>query len=204
MRVCATKILKAIFLNSLIALVLPLGAEGAGGAAELDILRGIAASPEATMRDLCDIVIIQRGELEKYPDAAKRCDAVAEQKIYGFSKGDIPLIMPVTAGAASKAAINAHRLEKSVMFLLTGLEWYAVQSAEHLGLVKAKTAHFKKLSGEELLALFEIAMQQAESSAAWQKPANPYEVFGASSYEELNQAYDKMTETGKEPTKTKK
>jgi len=183
---------------------LPLSAESASGAAELDILRGIAASPEATMRDLCDLVIIQRGELEKYPEASKRCGALAAQNIYGFSKGDIPLIMPVTAGAASKAAINAHGLEKSVMFMLTGLEWYAVQSAEHLGLVKPRTAHFKKLSGEELLAIFEIALNQAENRANWQKPQNPYEIFGANSYEELNKTYDAQTESGKAPEKNKK
>ncbi len=171
---------------------------------ELDILRGIAVSPEATMADLCNVILIQRGELDKYPDKTKRCEAVAERKIYAFAKNDIPLIMPVTAGAASKAAINAHGLEKSVFFALTGFEWYAVQSAEHLGLVKAKTAHYKKLSGEELLAIFEIAYDQAAARANWQKPVNPYEPFGGDSYDEIDKAYDKMTETGKEPTKTKK
>lgn len=171
---------------------------------ELEILRGIAATPEANMADLCAVILIQRGELEKYPDAASGCAAVSEQKIYVFSKDDIPLIMPVTAGAASKAAINAHGLEKTLLFALTGFEWYAVQAAEHLGLVKAKTAPGKKLSGEELLAIFEIAFGQAEEKAAWQKPKNPYEVFGVNSYEELNKAYDKMTESEKIPEKKKK
>ncbi len=171
---------------------------------ELDILRGIAVSSEATMADLCNLIIIQRGELEKYPEAGKRCKAISEQKIYKFASDDIPLLMPVTAGAASKAAINAHGLEKSLLFALTGLEWYAVQSAEHLGLVKTKTAPTKKLTGEELLAIFEIALIQAESKANWQKPANPYEVFGASSYEELNKAYDSATDAGKVPEKNKK
>ncbi|AFM13795.1 hypothetical protein Turpa_3156 [Turneriella parva DSM 21527] len=193
------------FVSALLAaFVQPVHSEGGAGALELEILRGVAVSPAATMRDLCDIVLIQRGELEKYPQAASRCEAVAAQKIYEFSKGDIPLIMPVTAGAASKAAINAHGLEKSFMFALTGLEWYAVQSAEHLGLVKARTAHYKKLSGEELLAIFEIAFDQAEAKSKWQKPVNPYEPFGGNSYEEINKAYEKMTETGKEPTKNKK
>jgi hypothetical protein len=171
---------------------------------ELTILRGIASAPEATMADLCDIITIQRGELEKYPDRAKRCAAVSEQKVYPFAQDDIPLIMPVTAGAASKAAINAHRLEKSLLFSITGLEWYAVQSAEHLGLLRPKTAHQKKLSGAELLAVFENANNQAESQADWQKPKNPYEDFGATSYDELNQAYDKMTDSGKDPEKKQK
>lgn len=171
---------------------------------ELTILRGIASAPEATMADLCDIITIQRGELEKYPDRSSRCAAVAERKFYRFAKEDIPMIMPVTAGAASKAAINTHGLEKSVLFMLTGLEWYAVQSAEHLGLVKSKTGHLKILSGQELLAIFEIAHNQAEAKANWQKPQNPYEVFGGNTYDEINKAYDKMTETGKEPAKTKK
>ncbi len=187
-----------------IAFVLCLLLARSAFADELDILRGIAVATEANMADLCNIILIQRGELDKYPDATKRCGAVAEHKIYTFSKDDIPLIMPVTAGAASKAAINAHGLEKSLFFALTGFEWYAVQSAEHLGLVKAKTAHYKKLSGEELLAIFEIAYDQAEAKANWQKPVNPYEPFGGNSYAEINKVYDKMTETGKEPTKNKK
>lgn len=170
---------------------------GNASADELDILRGIAVSPEATMADLCNIIIIQRGELEKYPDAGQRCKAISEKKIYKFANDDIPLIMPVTAGAASKAAINAHGLEKSLLFMLTGLEWYAVQSAEHLGLVKTKTSPTKKLKGEELLAIFEIANGQAETKATWQNPKNPYEVFGVKSYEELNKAYEKETEREK-------
>lgn len=171
---------------------------------ELDLLRGIAAAPQATMDDVCTIVIIQRGELNKYADAASRCRAISDQKIYKFSAKDIPLLMPATAGAVTKAAINAHGLEKTLLFALTGFEWYAVQAAESLGLVKAKTAHSKKLTGEELLAIFEIAHEQAEVKAAWQNPKNPYEVFGVSSYEELNKAYDKMTEAGKAPEKKKK
>ncbi|MFO1470852.1 MAG: hypothetical protein U1F27_07450 [Turneriella sp.] len=171
---------------------------------ELDLLRGIAAAPEATMDDVCTIVVIQRGELDKHADAASRCKAINDQKIYRFSAEDIPLLMPATAGAATKAAIYAHGLEETLLFALTGLEWYAVQAAEHLGLVKAKTAHNKKLSGAELLAIFEIALEQAEAKAAWRNPKNPYEVFGVKSYEELNQAYDKMTESGEAPEKKKK
>lgn len=176
----------------------------AENARELDLLRGIAAASQATMDDVCTIIIIQRGELNKYADGETRCKAISDQKIYKFSPEDIPLLMPATAGAAAKAAIHAHGLEKTLLFALTGLEWYAVQAAESLGLVKAKTAHHKKLSGAELLAIFEIALEQAEAKAAWQTPKNPYEVFGVNSYEELNQAYDKMTESGKAPEKKKK
>ncbi|MFZ5628071.1 MAG: hypothetical protein ACOY5B_03010 [Spirochaetota bacterium] len=174
------------------------------GESELEALRMIAATPEAQMSDLCTLILIQRGELDKFPESKKRCEAVEALRIYRFNKDDLPLLTPVTAGAASKAAINAHGLEKSLMFSLTGLEWYAIQNAEHLGLLKPKTAAFKKLSGEELVAIFENALLQSESKANWNKPGNPYEVFGVQSYEELNKAYDSVTESGKAPEKNKK
>ena len=134
-------------------------AEGnSAGERELEALRMITATPEAQMSDLCTLILIQRGELDKFPESRKRCEAIEALKIYRLNKDDLPLLTPDTAGAASKAAINAHGLEKSLMFSLTGLEWYAVQNAENLGLVKPKTASYKKLSGEELVAIFENAL----------------------------------------------
>lgn len=165
----------------------------ANGVSELEILRGIAAAEEANLSDLCDLVLLQRGEIAKHPDKRQRCKVLTELKIYNFSKISIPLIEPVTAGAAAKAAIMAHGLERTVMFAITGFEWYAVQNAEHLGLLPSKTAASKPLSGAELLAVFEKAARLADEKHAWGNPANPYEPFGVNSYEELNKAYDQKS-----------
>lgn len=160
---------------------------------ELEMLRGIAAAETANLTDLCDLILLQRGEIARYPDKKQRCNAVTELKIHNLSKVEIPLIEPVTAGAAAKAAIRAHGLERSLLFALTGFEWYAVQNAEELGLLPAKTPVGKALSGEELLAVFEKAQQLADEKREWNKPKNPYAPFGVNSYEELNKAYDDAT-----------
>jgi hypothetical protein len=162
-----------------------------GGERELSLLRSVAAAPIATLHDLCAVIVIQRGELSRYTDSREFCGAVESLKIYSFSVNDLPLLTPVTAGAASKAAINTHRLEKTIMFLVTGLEWYAVQNAEALGLLPAKTPFAKQLSGAELLAIMEIAYRQAEARDTWGVKKNPYEAFGATSYEELDNKYGK-------------
>lgn len=178
------RILTALFI------VASLAAEGAD---ELNLLRGIAAAGQANLSDLCDLVLLQRGDIAKYPQKKERCKVVTDLKIYNLAKIAIPLIEPVTAGAAAKAAIQAHALEKSLLFKLTGFEWYAVQNAEELGLLPAKTPVGKVLSGEELLAVFEKAMLLANERENWGKPENPYAEFGVNTYQELNEAYDKAS-----------
>lgn len=169
-------------------------AEETSASAELDTLRGIAVSPKATYSDLCNIVMIQRGEFEKFETAVERCENLTKDGIYNFEKiGDV-LNTPVTSGAAAKVAINAHGLEKSIMFLVTRMEWYAVQNAEALDLLPAKTRAGRGLSGEELLGLMEKAAALSAEKAQWAQAQNPYEDFGAKSYEELDKAYQEQAD----------
>lgn len=177
--------------------------EETSASAELDTLRGIAVSPKAMYSDLCNIVMIQRGEFEKFETAVERCEYLTKEGIYNFEKiGDV-LNTPVTSGAAAKVAINTNDLEKSILFLVTRMEWYAVQNAEALDILPAKTRVGRGLSGEELLGLMEKAAALSAEKAQWAQPQNPYEDFGAKSYEELDKAYQDQAdpETDKKPAK---
>ena len=177
--------------------------EETSASAELDTLRGVAVSPKATYSDLCNIVMIQRGEFEKFETAVERCEHLTKEGIYNFEKiGDV-LNTPVTSGAAAKVAINAHGLERSVMFFITRMEWYAVQNAEALDILPVKTRMGRGLSGEELLGLMEKAAALSAEKTQWAKPQNPYDDFGVKSYEELDKAYQEQAdpETDKKPAK---
>jgi len=158
---------------------------------ELDTLRAIAARDKATMADLCNALAVQRGELANFATTFERCENLTAQGIYNFAKVSDLAATEVTLGNAMVAALNANNVEKTMMFRLTRLEWYAMQNAEGLQLVKPKSIAAKKLSGRELLGLLEKAHAAAGDKAEWGNEKNPYEVFGVKSYKELSENDEK-------------
>lgn len=164
-------------------------ASDATDAAELETLRSIGVANVAMVADLCDLVTIDLEEMQAFETATDRCDYLAERGIISLSGVDDIYSAPATHGAVAKAAILTFELERSLMFRLTGTEWYAVQNAETLEIVPEFTKSAKTMSGEELLAIMGKARELAEERDDWGIEKNVYEEFGYSTYEEVDQNY---------------
>lgn len=154
---------------------------------ELSALRAITVTKKATFSDLCKIVLIHRNELEKYNTDEERCARLAELKIYDTTSVGHIHLKPVTKGAVAKAVLNLYNLEKTLLFRLTGIEWYAIQNAEILSLIEKGSNSWDNLSGEELVTIMDIAMQRAQEQSTWMLPKNPYKEFGFETYPEMEQ-----------------
>jgi len=157
--------------------------------AELETLRSIGVANMATVADLCNVITLDRGDFAEFETADDRCAHLTELNVLNTSAIEDVYAVPVTYGTASKAAILTFELERSLMFRLTGLEWYAVQNAETLQIIPEYTKSSKTLSGEELLAMMGKAREMAEEKEYWEIERNVYEDFGHSTYQELEESY---------------
>ncbi len=163
---------------------------------ELSAIRAITVTKKATFSDLCKIVLIHRGELEKYPTDEERCARVAELGIYNTKSVDYIHLTPLRKGAVAKAAINLHKLETTLLFQLLNWEWYAIQNAEALGIIEKGSNTWDELSGEELIITMDLALAKAMEKDGWMKEKNPYKEFGFDSYQDM----DKKTKPEPKPT----
>ncbi|MFO1469712.1 MAG: hypothetical protein U1F27_01575 [Turneriella sp.] len=152
---------------------------------ELSTIRAITVTKRATFGDLCKIVLIQRNELEKYVTDEERCARLAELGIYNTKSVDHIHLTPLRRGAVAKAAINHHQLETTLLFQLTGWEWYALQNAETLGLIEKGSNTWDEISGEELVTIMDLGLARAAETQNWMKEKNPYKEFGFNSYQEM-------------------
>ena len=152
---------------------------------ELSTIRAITVTKKATFGDLCKIVLIQRNELEKYATDEERCARLAELGIYNTKSVDHIHLTPLRRGAVAKAVINHHQLETTLLFQLTGWEWYALQNAETLGLIEKGSNTWDEISGEELVTIMDLGLARAAEAQGWMKEKNPYKEFGFDSYQEM-------------------
>ncbi len=152
---------------------------------EMAAVRALQVKPRATYADACRIVLLQRGEYARYATDADRCTRVTELGILKTAGIKDIYAENLTLGAAAKAAINAHGLQKSFMFRLTGWSWYALQNAEGLGLVADGLSASDGITGAELMSLMDEALAQADEVKNWNSEENPYREFGYETYEEM-------------------
>ncbi|MBV6492092.1 MAG: hypothetical protein LDLANPLL_00083 [Turneriella sp.] len=153
---------------------------------ELSAIRAITVTKKATFSDLCKIVLIHANQLEKYATDEERCARVKELSVYDTASVDHIHLMPLTKGAALKAAINLHGLEKTLTFRLLGWEWYAMQNGEALGLIEKGSNSWDTISGEELINVMDAAMAKAAEKKGWMQEKNPYKEFGFDSYKDMD------------------
>ena len=152
---------------------------------ELAAARALQVKGRATYADACRIILLQRGEFSNYATDGDRCNRVTQLGILDTSGIKDIYNEGLTLGAGAKAAINAHGLEKSLLFRLTGWSWYALQNAEGLGLVPEGLSAGDGLTGAELMSLMDEALAQAEEMRSWNSEENPYREFGHETYEEM-------------------
>ncbi len=151
---------------------------------EMAAVRAIQVRSKATYADLCRIILLQRAEFLRFKTDAERCDFVSSLGLLSLGDKD-PYATPVTLGVTLKSAIYAHSLEQSLMLRLTGWSWYALQSAEALGIVPEGSSVSDEISGAELMQIMDEALNLSEEVKDWNKPENPYREFGHETYEEM-------------------
>lgn len=164
---------------------------------ELSTLRAITVTRKATFSDLCKIVLIQRGELEKYSTDKDRCARIAELGIYDTSSVDYVHLKPLSYGATAKALLNAHGIQKTLMFLLTRSEWYALQNAEAEGLIPPGANAWDTITGEDLVTFMDEALAHSAEKETWMQKKNPYNEFGFETYKEMEENARKGSEAAK-------
>jgi hypothetical protein len=152
---------------------------------EMAAVRALQVKARATYADACRIVLLQRGEFARYTTDGDRCARVHELGILKTSGIKDIYSENLTLGAAAKTAINAHGLQKSLMFRLTGWSWYALQNAEGLGLIADGLSASDGITGGELMNLMDEALAQADEVKNWNAEENPYKEFGYDTYEEM-------------------
>jgi len=152
---------------------------------ELAAVRSLQIKPRATYADLCRIILLQKGSFSKFQTDAERCKFTSEQDFADVPSNKDIYQTPVTLGAAASAALKAHNLEKSILFKITGMDWYALQNAEALGLVGDSTSAGDEMSGNELIVLMDEALEMANLAASWNEEENPYKDFGHENYENM-------------------
>lgn len=155
---------------------------------ELSAIRAIAVTKKATFSDLCKIVLIHRDELAKYPTDEERCERLAELGIYNTKSIDYIHLTPLKKGAVAKAAINLYKLERTLLFNLTGWEWYAIQNGEATGIVEKGSNSWDELSGEELITIMDLSLARATEQSGWMKEKNPFKEFGFDSYQQMDKS----------------
>ena len=152
---------------------------------ELAAVRALQVKARATYADACKIILLQRGEFGKFTTDIDRCNRVSDLGILHTGHIKDIYLEKLSVGAAAKAAINAHGLEKSLLFRLTGWSWYALQNAEGLGLIAEGLSSGDGLTGSELMGLMDEALAQADETRSWNSEENPYREFGHETYEEM-------------------
>lgn len=170
---------------------------------ELKRVRDILSSPHATYQDAFDLALIQRGEYEKFASAEARRERISELGIYPAAKKITDAeTAPISRGAVSKIVLKMHDLDKGIMFSLTGAEMYAMKDLQALSIMPIKFAFMHRLSGTELIGVFDAALAEAEKKATWGQEENPYKAFGFSSYAEMEKGTAKRMEEEKSTQKS--
>lgn len=153
--------------------------------AEMAAMRALQIKSRASYADLCRIILLQTGEFSKFKTDAERCSHVQKKEYVDLSGVSDIYTDPVTISVAATAALEVHNLEKSLMYAITGMRWYALQNAEALGLVPEGASVGDQLSGNDLIVLMDEALEEANLVRSWNDDENPYKEFGYDTYDAM-------------------
>lgn len=136
-------------------------------APELEIYRTILDSPLASYQHLADLVIMQRGEFDKYPSKKDRVKRVAEVETFDMTDIADPSNEVVRRGAVSKAIMNHYKINRGLIFMLTGAERYAIKDLQNEGLMKSQVSEFSRISGGQLIGIFNYVERKTAEINDW-------------------------------------
>ncbi|HRP70996.1 MAG TPA: hypothetical protein PLY93_15850 [Turneriella sp.] len=125
---------------------------------EMDAYRAILTRPTATRQDLYDLVAMQDGVFEKYPQAAERNRYLSQKGITIKEETNTE----VSRGEVAKVTLQHFNLEKGILFWLTGWEFYALRDIQQLDIMQQKFTVHQALSGKQLIGIWSTAVATAE------------------------------------------
>jgi len=158
---------------------------------EFSLMDKIVKKKVASFQDLADVVIMQRGEFDKYKTSEARIKRLKDMKVYDMAELIEPDMTPLTRGTVSNIAIVNNSLEKGFMFWLTGADYYAMKDAQSLRLMNKKYSWNHYISGKEMVSILDKAIDMKKNIKDWGKKENPYADYGFDSYDKLSDATEK-------------
>ncbi|MBV6494098.1 MAG: hypothetical protein LDLANPLL_02124 [Turneriella sp.] len=125
---------------------------------EMDAYRAILTRTTATRQDLYDLVAMQDGVFEKYPQTDERNRYLSQKGITIKKETNIE----VSRGEVAKVTLQYFNLEKGMLFWLTGWEFYALRDIQQLDIMQPKFTSHQTLSGKQLIGIWSTAASTAE------------------------------------------
>lgn len=137
----------------------------AGDTSEMGVYRTIVGREIAIRQDAADLLAMQAGEFDSLGTPEKRLkNAVDKKWLRDASAGE-----ELSRGEAAKAIMLYFRLDKGIMFTITGWERYALFDVQENGIMQGKFSAGQVMSGEQLAGMFNAAEDFRQTRENWGK-----------------------------------
>ncbi|MBN8219305.1 MAG: hypothetical protein J0L53_00195 [Spirochaetes bacterium] len=138
-------------------------AHAADKAHEMERYRQIASKSSVTVQDMVDLLLMARGEFEKYHDEAKRFE-------HARSEGWVRHGSPVTAldrGTLAFALMMNYNITRGWLFRLTRFNRYALRDVQEAGILSPRFSEGNLVSGAQLIGAISAAEDYKTEKEEW-------------------------------------
>jgi len=130
---------------------------------EMERCRQIAGKSSVTVQDMVDLLLMARGEFEKYHDEAKRFE-------HARSEGWVRHGSPVTAldrGTLAFALMINYNITRGWLFRLTRFNRYALRDVQEAGILSPRFSEDNLVSGAQLIGAISAAEDYKTEKEEW-------------------------------------
>lgn len=138
-------------------------AYAADKAHEMERYREIAGKASATVQDLVDLVLMTRGEFEKYPDATKRFEHARGE---GWVRSELPATV-LDRGTLAFALMLNYNITRGWLFRLTRWNRYALRDVQEAGILSPRFGAGNTVSGAQLVGAITAAEEYKTEKEEW-------------------------------------
>ncbi len=132
---------------------------------EMGVFRSLLAQKKATRKDLYNIFLMQSGQFAQMPKPIQRLDWIKARDKSIRTEADLDV--EITRGEVARFLHKNGKYEKGMMYSLTGLERYAFRDMVALGIMASSSSSGDKLSGAQLMGVFELAEKVTVTKKTW-------------------------------------
>ncbi|MFO1469503.1 MAG: hypothetical protein U1F27_00525 [Turneriella sp.] len=130
---------------------------------EMERYRQIEESPSVTCQDLVDLLLMVRGEYDKYHSPEKRIEhARHEGWIKKLQPGD-----KLDRGHLAFALMKNFEINRGWLFLLTKMNRFALRDVQQAGIMSVRYGTGNLVSGAELVGAVHAAENYQSEKSAW-------------------------------------
>lgn len=130
---------------------------------EMERYRQIAEKPAVTVQDLVDLVLMMRGEFEKFHDETKRFEKARGE---GWIK-NLPPATILDRGALAYAIILNYNITRGWLFRLTHWNRYALRDVQEAGVLSPRFSEGNSVSGAQLIGAINAAEEYKVEREEW-------------------------------------